>query len=118
MNEEMTVAGHTYKNTGAGLVGGGQHGIYGDAWFDVDGVANALRFHFEGCATPAGTDTWELVAAVTRSGPSCTPCTELIERRYVIHRTGSGASERYTFDAEGSPQYCGLGADLKQIVLY
>jgi hypothetical protein len=117
-NQAVTVGGHTYKNAGAGLVGGGAHGIYGDAWFDVDGVANALGFHFEGCAAPASTDTWELVAAVTRSGPSCTSCPESITRRYSIRLTGSDASERYTFDAEGPPQSCGLGADLLKIVLY
>jgi hypothetical protein len=113
----MTVGGHTYKNTGAALVGGGGHGIYGDAWFDVDGVPNALSFHFEGCAVPTGTDTWELVAAVTRTGPLCSSCPEVIERRYTIRHTGSGATGRYTFDAEGSAQGCGLGADLLEIVL-
>lgn len=117
-NQAVTVGGHTYKNTGAGLVGGGSHGIYGDASFDVDGVSNALSFHFEGCAAPVSTDTWELVAAVTRNGPSCTSCPESITRRYSIRRTGSGSTERYTFDAEGPPQACKLGADLLEIVLY
>ena len=117
-NQAMTVGGHTYKNTGAGLVGGGVHGVYGDAWFDVDGVANALGFHFEGCAVAVATDTWEMVAAVTRSGPSCLICPETIERHYTIRHTGSGSAGRYTFDAEGSPQGCGPGADLLEIVLY
>lgn len=117
-NQAATVGGHTYKNTGAGLVGGGVHGVYGDAGFDVDGVANALSFHFEGCATPVAADSWELVAAVTRSGPSCTSCPESITRRYSIRRTGSVSTERYTFDADGRPQGCSLGADLLEIVLY
>jgi hypothetical protein len=99
-------------------VGGGPHGIYGDAWFDVDGVANALGFHFEGCAAPVAANTWELVASVTGDGPSCSSCPEMIERRYIIRHTGSGSTGRYTFDAEGSPQGCGLGADLSEIVLY
>lgn len=116
-SQSATVGGHTYKNEGYGLVGGGTHGIYGDAVFDVDGVVGALTFHFEGCATPVSADTWEFVAAVTRSGPSCTGCPESITRRYAIHHTGSGSSGRYTFDAEGAAQTCKLGADLLEIVL-
>jgi hypothetical protein len=117
-NQTATVAGHTYKNAGAGLVGGGTHGIYGDATFDVDGVMNALNFHFEGCAIPVSTDAWELEAAVTRSSRSCTSCPESITRRYSIRRTGTGSNVSYTFLAEGPPQGCGLGADLLKIVLH
>jgi hypothetical protein len=86
--------------------------------FDIDGVVNALTFHFEGCAVPVAADTWQLVAAVTRNGPLCSSCPEVIERRYSIRHTGSGLTGRYTFDAQGPPQGCGLGADLLEIVLY
>jgi hypothetical protein len=117
-NQSAAVGGHTYTNLGAGLVGGGGHGVYGDASFDVDGVANALTFHLEGCAVPVATDTWELAAAVTRLAPLCSRCPEVIARRYSIRHTGSGASGRYTFDAEGPPQGCAAGADLLEVVLY
>jgi hypothetical protein len=117
-NQAVTAGGHTYENTGAGLVGAGAHGIYGDALFDVDGVANALSFHFEGCATPVSPAHWELVAAVTRNGPFCSSCPETIERRYTIRQAASGTAGRYVFDAEGKPQGCGLGADLYEITLY
>jgi hypothetical protein len=117
-NQSMTVGGHTYTNTGAGLFGGGPHGIYGDAWFDVDGVTNALGFHLEGCATPVSPGHWELVAAVTRYGPFCSSCPETIERRYTIRQAGGGANARWVFDYEGKPQACALGADLLEITLY
>jgi len=111
--ESVTVGGHKYTNNVAGLFGGGAHGIYGDAMFDVDGVANALRFHLEGCATPVGPDVWELDAAVTRSGPACSSCPESIERRYTIRLSGSGSSRFYDFQADPLwPQSCRLGADL------
>ncbi len=117
-NQSASVAGHTYENTGAALVGGGQHGVYGDAWFNVDGVPNALTFHFEGCPVQIGPDAWEMVAAVTRSGPACTTCPESITRRYSILHTGSGVTERFRFNADGPPQGCGLGVDLVEFVLH
>jgi len=117
-NQSASASGHTYENAGLGLVGGGQHGVYGDAWFNVDGVQNALSFHFEGCPVQIAPDAWEMVAAVTRTVPACDGCPESIARRYSIRRTGSGATERYTFDAEGPPQGCALAADLLEFVLY
>jgi hypothetical protein len=112
----VNAGGHEYKD-GFGLFGGGQHGVFGDAFFDVDGVAKALSFHLEGCAVPLGTDAWELDAAVTRSGASCSSCPESIARRYWIRRSGTGPNARYTFHAVGPVQPCELGADLLDFVL-
>jgi hypothetical protein len=114
----VTVANHTYRSNGDGLVGGGQFGLYGDAIFEVDGQRTGLTFHFEGCVAPIGEETWEATTAMTRQSilcPDCAPAS--IARHYTITRTSTGARSTYRFTADEPPRECGFGADLLELDL-
>jgi hypothetical protein len=115
----VTVGGHTYEDLAEGLTGSGVAGLYGDLFVAVDGVPQAIHFHYEGVARYQGSAAWDWPAAVTRTRPGCDACAPAsIARRYSIVRSGPCPSMRgtYTFTAEEPPRGCGFGVDLVRMV--
>lgn len=119
IGKPVTVAGHTYMDTGNGLVGGGANGIFGDAVIARDGDTRWTTFHFEGPALYRGAGLWDFAATmtITRTGA---PRATVIGRRYAITRTGpacGSSNGRYTFAAEEPPRACAFGVDLLSLTL-
>ena len=119
IGKPVTAAGHTYMDTGNGLIGAGGNGIYGDAVIARDGDTKWTSFHFEGPALYRGAGVWgfEATMTITRAGVT-SPA--VIGRRYVITRTGSAcgnAKGTYTFAAQEPPRACAFGVDLLSLTL-
>jgi hypothetical protein len=119
IGKPVTVGGHTYLDSGDGLVGTGANGIYGDAVITRDGDTKWTTFHFEGPALYRGAGLWDFEATmtITRSGA---PRATVIGRHYAITRTGSACSSgngTYTFAAEEPPRACAFGVDLLSLTL-
>lgn len=129
VGESADVAGHTYRNASVGLFGGGpSRSVYGDVLLDVDGHANGLQFHQEGCASDLGNGSWDLPAALTRSSSVCPGCApQSIARHYSIVRAvgpddagicpGQPSCVTFIFTADEPPRSCGFGVDLLGFVL-
>jgi len=119
IGKSVTVGGHTYMDTGNGLVGGGGNGIFGDAVIARDGDTRWTTFHFEGPALYRGAGVWDFEATmtITRTGA---PRATVIGRRYAIARTGPACGSgngTYTFAAEEPPRACAFGVDLLSLTL-
>jgi hypothetical protein len=119
ISKAVTVGGHTYMDTGNGLVGGGGNGIFGDAVIARDGDTKWTTFHFEGPALYRGAGVWDFEATmtITRTGA---PRATVIGRRYAITRTGPACGSgngTYTFAAEEPPRACAFGVDLLSLTL-
>jgi hypothetical protein len=119
IGKPITVGGHTYLDSGAGLVGTGGNGIFGDAVIGRDSDTRWTTFHFEGPLLYRGSSVWDCAATVTitRSGA---PRPTVIGRRYGIVRTGPACGTRngtYTFAAEEPPRVCAFGVDLLSLTL-
>ena len=119
LGQPVTVGGHTYMDTGNGLVGTGGNGIYGDAVIARDGDTKWTSFHFEGPALYRGASVWDFEATmtITRAGA---PRATVIGRRYAITRAGSACGTgtgTYTFAAEEPPRACAFGVDLLSLTL-
>jgi len=119
LGKPVTAGGHTYMDTGNGLVGTGGNGIYGDAVIARDGDTKWTTFHFEGPALYRGGSVWDFEATVTitRAGA---PRATVIGRRYAITRTGAACGSgngSYTFAAEEPPRACAFGVDLLSLTL-
>lgn len=119
IGKPVTVGGHTYMDTGNGLVGGGGNGVFGDAEIARDGDTKWTTFHFEGPALYRGAGVWDFEATmtITRTGA---PRPTVIGRRYAITRTGDACGSgngTYTFAAEEPARACAFGVDLLSLTL-
>ncbi len=119
IGKPVTVGGHTYLDSGNGLVGTGGNGIFGDAVIARDADTRWTTFHFEGPALYRGAGAWDFEATVTitRSGA---PRPTVIGRHYGIMRTGPACGSgngTYTFAAEEPPRACAFGVDLLSLTL-
>jgi hypothetical protein len=119
IGQTVSAGGHSYSwNSGDTLTGGGANGVFGDASFTVDGVANQLAFHYEGVAEYLGAGVWSWSATVTRTrrdSVACAPAT--VGRHYTITTTSGAAGTIYTFIADAPPRGCGCGVELLEIDL-
>ena len=115
----VTAGGHTYLDSGDGLVGTGAHGVFGDAVITRDGDTRWTTFHFEGPLLYRGSGAWDFMATVTitRSGA---PRPTVIGRHYAIVRTGPACGSgngTYALAAEEPPRACAFGVDLLALTL-
>jgi hypothetical protein len=119
VGKPFTVGGHTYLDSGDGLVGTGGNGVFGDAVIARDGDTRWTTFHFEGPLLYRGAGAWDFDATVTitRSGA---PRPTVIGRHYGIVRTGPACGSgngTYAFAAEEPPRACAFGVDLLALTL-
>jgi hypothetical protein len=116
----LSAGGHTYSwsNGDAQIANGAGGDLSGDVYFTVDGLAQALHYHFEGCLTQAAGGKYAIDMLLVRSDKGCPSCTPAAEgRHYTATLSVLGGAPNYVFVADDPPRGCGFSYDLLGMTL-